>query len=311
MSCRRAWFSWSRSTSRRSARSPWVTRWPGVTATRASSPASCPRRRCPSCPMERGVEIVLNPLGVPSRMNVGQILETHLGWAAWVLGFGAKTPVFQGASEDEVGLLLKMAGVKWGAQALGIGAEPPAATATGIEQLTGSSRTLPARAGSAANGDQGSTGLGRFAGRLRAGRPAGRGAGLLRAAEGFPDRSARKEHAGRRGAADEEEAFPAICRLAGSESLASGGIDAGVLEFMDAAGLRPDGKGGGCGDGPQRPSLRFPGYRRHGVYMLKLSHLVDDKIHGAQHRALLAGHAAAARGERAQFGGQEVWRDGR
>jgi DNA-directed RNA polymerase subunit beta len=43
---------------------------------------SCPRRTCRSCPTARPVDIVLNPLGVPSRMNVGQILETHLGWAA-------------------------------------------------------------------------------------------------------------------------------------------------------------------------------------------------------------------------------------
>ena len=48
------------------------------------------------------VDIVLNPLGVPSRMNVGQILETHLGWAAAMLGFQAVTPVFDGASEDEI-----------------------------------------------------------------------------------------------------------------------------------------------------------------------------------------------------------------
>ncbi|MFA7237480.1 MAG: DNA-directed RNA polymerase subunit beta [Phycisphaeraceae bacterium] len=48
------------------------------------------------------VEVLLNPLGVPSRMNVGQILETHLGWAAAVLGFQAVTPVFDGATEDEV-----------------------------------------------------------------------------------------------------------------------------------------------------------------------------------------------------------------
>ncbi len=48
------------------------------------------------------VEIMLNPLGVPSRMNVGQILETHLGWAAQVLGFQAITPVFDGATEAEV-----------------------------------------------------------------------------------------------------------------------------------------------------------------------------------------------------------------
>ncbi len=50
----------------------------------------------------RPVDILLNPLGVPSRMNVGQILETHLGWAAAVLGFQAVTPVFDGASEDEI-----------------------------------------------------------------------------------------------------------------------------------------------------------------------------------------------------------------
>jgi len=48
------------------------------------------------------VDICLNPLGVPSRMNVGQILETHLGWAAGVLGFQAITPVFDGAGEEEI-----------------------------------------------------------------------------------------------------------------------------------------------------------------------------------------------------------------
>ena len=48
------------------------------------------------------VDILLNPLGVPSRMNVGQILETHLGWAAAVLGFQAITPVFDGATEAEI-----------------------------------------------------------------------------------------------------------------------------------------------------------------------------------------------------------------
>ncbi|MCK4342126.1 MAG: DNA-directed RNA polymerase subunit beta, partial [Phycisphaerae bacterium] len=52
------------------------------------------------------VDIVLNPLGVPSRMNVGQILETHLGWAAAVLGFQTITPVFDGASETQIRLCL-------------------------------------------------------------------------------------------------------------------------------------------------------------------------------------------------------------
>ncbi|MEZ6210139.1 MAG: DNA-directed RNA polymerase subunit beta [Phycisphaerales bacterium] len=48
------------------------------------------------------VDVLLNPLGVPSRMNVGQILETHLGWAAHVLGFRAMTPVFDGATEKQI-----------------------------------------------------------------------------------------------------------------------------------------------------------------------------------------------------------------
>ena len=48
------------------------------------------------------VDVLLNPLGVPSRMNVGQILELHLGWACGVLGFQAVTPVFDGATEQEV-----------------------------------------------------------------------------------------------------------------------------------------------------------------------------------------------------------------
>src|SRR5690606_33445368 len=54
--------------------------------------------------MEDGtpVEVLLNPLGVPSRMNVGQLLEVHLGWAAKILGFQAVTPVFDGATEQEV-----------------------------------------------------------------------------------------------------------------------------------------------------------------------------------------------------------------
>ncbi|MCZ6768464.1 MAG: DNA-directed RNA polymerase subunit beta [Acidobacteria bacterium] len=55
------------------------------------------------------VEIVLNPLGVPSRMNVGQILETHLGWAAKVLGLQYATPVFDGAREHEIKEELKKA----------------------------------------------------------------------------------------------------------------------------------------------------------------------------------------------------------
>ena len=61
--------------------------------------------------MEDGtpVDIVLNPLGVPSRMNIGQIMETHLGMAAKVLGFDVETPIFDGASVNDIETELKKA----------------------------------------------------------------------------------------------------------------------------------------------------------------------------------------------------------
>ena len=64
----------------------------------------------PLLPDGTPVEIVLNPLGVPSRMNVGQILETHLGWAAAKLGYRAITPVFDGATEAAINDELEKAG---------------------------------------------------------------------------------------------------------------------------------------------------------------------------------------------------------
>lgn len=56
----------------------------------------------PFLPEGEPVDIVLNPLGVPSRLNIGQVLETHLGWAAKILGLKIATPVFDGASEEEI-----------------------------------------------------------------------------------------------------------------------------------------------------------------------------------------------------------------
>lgn len=70
-----------------------------------------PEEDMPFLPDGTPVEIVLNPLGVPSRMNVGQILETHLGWAARVLGFQAISPVFSGATESEIKAELVKAGL--------------------------------------------------------------------------------------------------------------------------------------------------------------------------------------------------------
>ena len=89
-----------------------------------------PEEDMPFLPDGRPVDIVLNPLGVPSRMNVGQILETHLGWAARLLGFYAKTPVFQGANEREIGLLLKLAAVTWVRDALDLQARRRRRSAT-------------------------------------------------------------------------------------------------------------------------------------------------------------------------------------
>jgi DNA-directed RNA polymerase subunit beta len=65
----------------------------------------------PFLPDGTPLQIMLNPLGVPSRMNVGQILETHLGWAGAVLGFQAVTPVFDGASEEIINDALESAGL--------------------------------------------------------------------------------------------------------------------------------------------------------------------------------------------------------
>ena len=71
-----------------------------------------PEEDMPYLPDGTPVEIVLNPLGVPSRMNVGQILETHLGWAAHALGLYFATPVFDGATEAEITSWLDKAGLE-------------------------------------------------------------------------------------------------------------------------------------------------------------------------------------------------------
>ncbi len=73
-----------------------------------------PEEDMPYLPDGTPVEIVLNPLGVPSRMNVGQILETHLGWAAHALGLYFATPVFDGATETEIKNWLDRAGLPKG-----------------------------------------------------------------------------------------------------------------------------------------------------------------------------------------------------
>jgi DNA-directed RNA polymerase subunit beta len=70
-----------------------------------------PKEDMPHLPDGTPVQILLNPLGVPSRMNVGQILETHLGWAGAARGFRAITPVFNGANEEDINECLDQAGL--------------------------------------------------------------------------------------------------------------------------------------------------------------------------------------------------------
>ena len=71
-----------------------------------------PQEDMPYLPDGTPVDIVLNPLGVPSRMNIGQILETHLGMAAKKLGIHVATPVFDGANDDDIAQTLKEAGMR-------------------------------------------------------------------------------------------------------------------------------------------------------------------------------------------------------
>lgn len=70
-----------------------------------------PEEDMPFLPDGTPIEIVLNPLGVPSRMNIGQVLETHLGWAAHALGIYVATPVFNGAQEEDIVAQLEKAGL--------------------------------------------------------------------------------------------------------------------------------------------------------------------------------------------------------
>jgi DNA-directed RNA polymerase subunit beta len=88
-----------------------------------------PAEDMPFLPDGAPVDIILNPIGVPSRMNLGQVLETHLGWAAQTLGFRVLTPVFDGASDSEIEDALAMA---WIAQRAGAIDPDPASNHPGV-----------------------------------------------------------------------------------------------------------------------------------------------------------------------------------
>jgi len=240
---------------------------------------------------------------VPSRMNVGQILETHLGWAARVMGFEAKTPVFQGASEDEIGALMRLAGVTWAAQALGVTAVPPSfdvddarAIIESVQVVEGASKDAP----------RPEEGIGRSLDRIvGVATTPPEVTDKLRALRDYLVAAARELTEARDG--DLAAEFPAAAALAKGKKL--DGLNAALEEHMKRAGLTPGGKVW-MRDGRSGQTFKSP-VTVGAIYMLKLSHLVDDKIHARSigPYSLVTQQPLAGK---AQFGGQrfgemEVW----
>jgi DNA-directed RNA polymerase subunit beta len=268
-----------------------------------------PEEDMPFLPDGRPVEIVLNPLGVPSRMNVGQILETTLGWACRQLGFEAKTPVFQGATEDEIGALLKIGGTKWAHEAQGLNTSFPQFRKAEAETFLRGAQALGVSHGSAhtaaAHSDAAAISLGRsldtYLGKDIS-------ADVREKMEQLRDYlgNAADEIAQRKGQ-DVATLFPAITATRGKRG--AEGLDAAAIEYMNAIGITPSGKIW-LRDG--RTGQQFEHAVTVGViYMLKLSHLVDDKIHARSigPYSLVTQQPLAGK---AQFGGQrfgemEVW----
>ena len=302
-----------------------------------------PEEDMPFLPDGKPVDIVLNPLGVPSRMNVGQILETHLGYAAKVLGFYAKTPVFQGANEREIGLLLRLAGLVWSRDALELKTPRLAISDADIKTILNDLRRPHAEqdrvellADATINdlaGRKLSAETREIFGRVRdyiasAARELAEREGAeignqatFHAAEGenadLPARQ-RAEFAGavtqieqRRGRAAAEllgeSDMQALAGMLGKKS--EGDVDAAAVELLRLAGITPGGKFR-LRDGRTGETFSSP-VTVGEIYILKLSHLVDDKIHARSigPYSLVTQQPLAGK---AQFGGQrfgemEVW----
>src|SRR5690606_13148404 len=269
-----------------------------------------PEEDMPFLPNGRPVDIVLNPLGVPSRMNVGQILETHLGWAARILGFYAKTPVFQGANEREIGLLLKLAGLTWASDTLRLASpidpvsdEEIRAILTDIKPTAAEQNKVELLADANVNdlfGRNMSAETKAIFTRIRdflasaARELAPREEAEIEARLAFNRDALESEEqpetiraAAREAIADLEaqvgrdpvqillsEELPALAGMLGKKSEAD--VDAAVEELMRLAGLLPSGKVR-LRDGRSGEPFSAP-VTVGEIYMLKLSHLVDDKI---------------------------------
>ena len=296
-----------------------------------------PEEDMPFLPDGTPVDIVLNPLGVPSRMNVGQILETHLGWAARILGFEAKTPVFRGADEAEIGVLLRLSGFRWAAEGLRLRHAPPTLAPAAITHLVHDLKKVAPKGEHTTLGEAGISMLGErgasaetkdFFGQVReflveaAKELAERELAQRRQEAAFHKAAAENGHAKAFGKAAKDleksagatpaEALeaagkPALAGLLGPKGEAD--VDAAADELLRTAGLTPAGKAR-LRDG--RTGQFFEGEVTVGsIYMLKLSHLVDDKIHARSigPYSLVTQQPLAGK---AQFGGQrfgemEVW----
>ncbi len=272
-----------------------------------------PEEDMPYLPDGSPVDVVLNPLGVPSRMNVGQILETHLGWAADILGFGAKTPVFQGASEEEIAMLLKLAGVKWAGQALASGVEWPFACEQ-YEAFLELVRSHPEEEGIRRRPAGNGNGAGSAA-VVTIGRPLDDYVGLAAGTEAAQLIEQLRDfvvQAGIRAAAKRRQVlrqrFPAIAETVhgGTRRLK---LESAVQQLLADAEILPNGKVW-LRDGRSGDRFDYP-ITVGAIYMLKLSHLVDDKIHARSigPYSLVTQQPLAGK---AQFGGQrfgemEVW----
>ena len=274
-----------------------------------------PEEDMPFLPDGSSVDIVLNPLGVPSRMNVGQILETHLGWAASILGFEAKTPVFQGASEDEIAVLIKMAGLRWAGEALSSGVKWPLSTkdynallqvANMHPEADRIRMTADANGNGNGNGAHKPVGIGKSLDEYTGLKLDKTGTAVLEKIRDFVV-SAGTAVAEKRGE-KLADVYPAVASLGRKKSLKDG-LEDGLQELLANAEILANGKIW-LRDGRSGRRFDFP-VTVGDIYMLKLSHLVDDKIHARSigPYSLVTQQPLAGK---AQFGGQrfgemEVW----
>jgi DNA-directed RNA polymerase subunit beta len=297
-----------------------------------------PEEDMPFMPNGRPVDIVLNPLGVPSRMNVGQILETHLGWAAKLLNFYAKTPVFEGANEREIGLLMKLAGLRWARETLELGASSFDATPQDVRHLLSDikpDRRLPDKVellGDANLNDLSMKVMSAETKSLfsRVKEFVTQGARTVAERELEGVRASLAIHQTAEGEADADAdlmagiaALQAEAAMSPVQTLLRIGqpalaavlagkdvdVDAAGSELIRLAGLTPTGKVR-LRDGRTGETFNAP-VTVGEIYVLKLSHLVDDKIHARSigPYSLVTQQPLAGK---AQFGGQrfgemEVW----